>query len=248
MKKQISAVLLLCSACTGAVLAAPPAAAPQPVVPPPVVLPPIVLPLTAKVEGKGYAELSAAWWQWALSVPVEPYRDRDGRYCAVGQEGPVWFLAGTDGSFDTRRECRVPLGKHVFLPVINMYQQTPLGVKKGKTVMSCDRLQASIAVNNDHLASAVVLIDGVPVKNVAGYRVRSDGCFPVYPDLPEDDRFITPVAASDGYWLLIPPLPAGRHTLVVGANYGAPEGGFHRMVQNFEYVLTVGMYDGFAMQ
>lgn len=238
MKKQISGVVLLCSAWTVVALAAPPAAPPQPG----------VLPLTAKVEGKGYAQLSAAWWQWALSVPIEPYRDRDGRFCAVGQDGPVWFLAGTDGSFDTRRECRVPLGKHLFLPVINMFQQTPLGVKKGRMVMSCDRLQASIAVNNDHLASAVVLIDGVPVKNVVNYRVRSDGCFPVYPDLPEDDRYITPVAASDGYWLLIPPLSAGKHTIVVGANYGAPKGGYHRMVQNFEYVLIVGMYDGFAMQ
>ncbi|MEJ1095097.1 hypothetical protein [Pseudoxanthomonas sp. CCNWLW206] len=209
---------------------------------------PIVLPLTAKVEGKGYAQLSARWWQWALSMPVEPYRDPDGRFCDIGQDGPVWFLAGTDGSFDARRECKVPAGKHLFLPVINMFHQIPLGVKKGKTVMSCDRLQASAAVNNDHLVSAVVLIDGVQVKNVASYRVRSDGCFEMYPDLPKDDRYITPLAASDGYWLLIPPLPVGKHTIVVGANYGAPEGGFHRMVQNFEYVLWVGIGDdGFAM-
>lgn len=236
MNKKMPGVLLLCGVWTGAALAAPPSAPKQPT----------VLPLTAQVEGKGYAQLSAQWWQWALSMPVEPYLDPDGRFCAMGQDGPIWFLAGTDGSFDALRECKVPLGKHLFLPVINMIQQTPLGVKKGKTVMSCDRLQASVAVNNDHLASAVVLIDGVVVKNVASYRVRSDGCFPIYPDLPEDDRYITPVAASDGYWLLIPPLPVGRHTIVVGANYGAPEGGFHRMMQNFEYVLWVGMGDGFA--
>jgi hypothetical protein len=238
MNKKMPGVLLLCGAWVGAALAAPHATPPQP----------LVLPLTAQVEGKGYAQLSAAWWQWALSLPVEPYLDPDGRFCALGQDGPVWFLAGTDGSFDTRRECSVPTGKYLFLPVINMLQQTPLGVKKGKTVMSCDRLQASVAVNNDYLASAVVLIDGVPVKNVASYRARSDGCFPMYPDLPEDDRYITPLAASDGYWLLIPPLPMGKHTIVVGANYGAPEGGYHRMVQNFEYVLTVGMQDGFAMR
>ena len=238
MNKKMPGVWLLCGVGTGAALAARPSPPPQP----------IVLPLTAQVEGKGYAQLSAAWWQWAFSLPVEPYRDPDGRFCALGQDGPVWFLAGTDGSFDTRRECGVPTGKHLFLPVINMFQQTPLGVEKGKKVMSCEQLQASVAVNNDHLVSAVVLIDGVAVKNVASYRVRSDGCFPMYPDLPEDDRFITPVAASDGYWLLIPPLPVGRHTIVVGANYGAPEGGYHRMVQNFEYVLTVGMQDGFAMQ
>ena len=238
MNKQISGVLLLCGVWAGAALAAPPAAPSQP----------IVLPLTAQVEGKGYAQLSAAWWQWALSLPVEPYRDPDGRFCEFGQDGPVWFLAGTDGSFDTRRECNVPVDKYLFLPVINMFQQTPLGVKKGKTVMTCDRLQALVAVNNDHLVSAVVLIDGVAVKDVASYRVRSDGCFPMYPDLPEDDRYITPIAASDGYWLLIPPLPIGKHTIMVGASYGAPDGGFHRMVQNFEYVLTVGMHDGFVMR
>src|SRR5687768_6185642 len=162
MNKIMRGVLLLCCIWAGVALAAPPPTPRQP----------IVLPLTAQVEGKGYAQLSAAWWQWALSMPVEPYLDRDGRFCEMGQDGPVWFLAGTDGSFDALRECRIPLNKHLFLPVINMLQQTPMGVKKGKTVMSCDRLQASVAVNNNHLISAVVLIDGVPVENVAGYRVR----------------------------------------------------------------------------
>lgn len=207
-----------------------------------------VLPLTAQVEGKGYAQWSAAWWQWAMSMPVEPYVDPDGRFCDLGQEGPVWFLAGTDGSFDAQRECRIPPGKYLFLPIINMIHQTPLGVKKEGKVASCKELQASAAVNNDHLVSAVVLIDGVLVKNVVSYRVRSEGCFPMYPKLPEDDRYITPVAASDGYWLMIEPLPIGRHTITVGANYGAPGGGYHHMVQNFEYVLQVGMQDGFVMR
>lgn len=241
MRRNILVALMaLCWAAASAIaVAAPPVA-------PPVGSP--VLPLTAQVDGKGYAQWSAAWWQWAMSMPVEPYVVPDGRICDLGQEGPVWFLAGTDGSFDVKRECRVPVGKHLFLPVINMFRQTPLGVEKGKKVMSCKQLQASVAINNDHLVSAVVLIDGVPVKNVASYRVRSDGCFPTYPKLPEDDRYITPIAASDGYWLMIEPLSIGRHTLTVGANYGAPEGGYHRMVQNFEYMLIVGMADGFVMQ
>ena len=213
----------------------------------PVVSP--VLPLTAKVEGRGYAELSADWWRWANAMPIAPYLDRDGRFCALGQDGPVWFLAGTDGSFDAKRECHVPAGKHVFLPVINMYRQTPRGVdKQTRRVQSCAELQGSVSVNNDHLLSAVVLIDGVQVRQVGDYRVRSAGCFKVWPDLPEDDRYYTPVAASDGYWLLLPPLPVGRHTVVVGANYGAPEGDFGKMVQNFEYVLIVGMGEGYALR
>jgi hypothetical protein len=232
------ALMVLCGSMLGAAAAAAPPVARQSASP--------VLPLTAQVDGKGYAEWSAVWWQWALSMPVEPYVVPDGRLCDLGQEGPVWFLAGTDGSFDAKRECRIPPGKYLFLPIINMIHQTPLGVKKEGKVASCKQLQASAAVNNDHLVSAVVLIDGVQVRNVASYRVRSEGCFPMYPKLPEDDRYITPVAASDGYWLMIEPLPIGRHTITVGANYGAPEGGYHHMVQNFEYVLQVGMQDGFV--
>lgn len=204
----------------------------------------VVLPLSARVEGRGYAELSAAWWQWASNLPVEPYLDPDGRFCDLGQDGPVWFLAGTNGRFDARRECAVPEGKHVFLPIINMMVRQSVSSPKRGGRAPCGELKADAAVNNDHLVSAVVLIDGVPVEDVVRYRVRSDGCFALFPDDPEHGDLL---AASDGYWLLIKPLPPGRHAIVVGANYGAPSGGFHRMLQNFEYELRVGMADGFVM-
>ena len=48
------------------------------------------------------------------------------------------------------------------------------------------------------------------------------------------------MAASDGYWLLLPPLSPGRHTVSVGANYDADGSGYGRMVQSFEYVLWIG--------
>jgi len=202
---------------------------------------PIVpLPLDAKVEGKGYPELTAAWWQWAEALDGLPYRDRDGRACTVGQEGPVWFLAGTTGGFNARRTCTVPIGKHLLLPVINMVHYTPGDALRGDRVPSCRQLQAWAAVNNDRLSSAVVLLDGVPVKAVARYRVRSQGCFPLYPDQTPPAGHLAQIAASDGYWLLFPPLPPGRHTLSVGANYDADGSGYGRMVQSFEYVLWVG--------
>ena len=198
------------------------------------------LPLDAKVEDKGYPELTAAWWQWAEALDGLPYHDRDGRACAVAQEGPVWFLAGTTGRFNARRECTVPLGKHLLLPVINMIHYTPGHALRGDRVPSCRQLQAWAAVNNDQLSSAVVLLDGVPVKDVSRYRVRSRGCFPLYPDQPPPPNHLVQIAASDGYWLLFPPLSPGRHTLSVGANYDADGSGYGRMVQSFEYVLWVG--------
>ena len=203
---------------------------------------PQVVPVDALVEGRGYAEWTAAWWQWTRSVDVPPYLDPDGSYCEQGQSGPVWFLAGTDGSFDAQRECNVPIGKYLLVPVINMYVGSPLRLPKDskKEFPSCESLKQQAALNNDHLASAVVLLDGVQVKDVQSYRVRTPSCFAPDPTAKPQPGFHVPIAASDGYWLLIPPLPAGRHTVSVGANYAAPEGAFYRMTQNFEYVLWVG--------
>lgn len=201
-----------------------------------------VLPLSAKVEGQGYAELSARWWRWTDRFPsgMEPYRDPDGRWCGIAQEGPVWFLAGTDGSDSVKRRCSVPVGKHVFLPVINLYQRTRYGIPAKLRAAQCKSLLGGLALSNDALRSAVVLVDGVRVDDPRRYRVRTERCFDAYEPSENGDAII---AASDGYWLLLPPMKAGRHTIVVGANYGRgveDDDGYGNMVQNFEYVLDVG--------
>ncbi|WP_457097628.1 hypothetical protein [Lysobacter sp. P5_B9] len=194
----------------------------------------LLLAPDAKVGTETFGELTARWWQWADRMPVAPYLDPDGRLCELEQEGRVWFLAGTNGSFTAKRKCIIPADRHILVPIINMrYSNVP---QYGKPLpLPCKVLQGGAAVNNDRLGSAVVLIDGVPVTDVAHYRVRSRGCFPLRADDEE-----SPSTAADGYWLLIKPLPPGIHTLTVGANYAADEDGYGRMVQNFEYVLHVG--------
>ena len=187
---------------------------------------------TGPVDGVSIGEWTARWWRWALTQPVQPFLDPDGRFCAMGQDGPVWFLAGTDGSFRPRRECAIPAGKHVLVPVINMiyWQRSAAGARS-----PCRELQASAAVNNDHLRSAEVLLDGKPLGDVRLFRIRSEACFAMDPADPQSR-----LAAADGYWLMIKPLPSGRHSLVVGANYNASDQPYGGMDQNFEYVLHVG--------
>ena len=53
-----------------------------------------VLPLSAKVEGRGYAELSAQWWRWTDGFPsgMEPYRDRDGHWCEIQRVRFIYCL------------------------------------------------------------------------------------------------------------------------------------------------------------
>ena len=186
---------------------------------------------SSRVDGTALGEWTARWWRWAFSQPVPPYLDRDGRDCASAQAGPVWFLAGTDGRFVARRTCAIPLGKHVLVPVINMIHFA----RGDRPDTPCSELQSGAAVNNDRLTSAVVMLDGKVIGDIDKRRVRSEGCFRLDPA-----DATSALAAADGYWLMLKPLPRGRHTLVVGANYGdtgASHGGMH---QNFEYVLEVG--------
>lgn len=181
------------------------------------------------VEGVALADWTAEWWRWGLSLPVQPWLDRDGSLCALDQRGPVWFLAGTDGSFQPRRRCTVPEGRYLLVPVINMVHYS------GRVPRPCRELRAGAAVNNDHLVSAVVLLDGKPLGDMRAHRVRSDGCFRLDPD---DDT--SPLAAADGYWILLRPLSRGRHTLSVGANYAPGNAGRAGMQQTFEYILQIG--------
>ena len=58
----------------------------------------LVTPLAPgfRLEGHTAAELSASWWQWAMSAPqdINPVADLSGAHCDVGQQGNIWFLAG----------------------------------------------------------------------------------------------------------------------------------------------------------
>lgn len=194
-----------------------------------------LLPANGKVGKETFAALTARWWRWALSMPVKPYLDPDGRLCELGQKGPVWFLAGTDGSFSAKRHCAIPEGKFLLIPVINMMQFNDNPNAVHEDPFTCAGLQEGAAVNNDRLAKALVMIDNVPIPHVTDYRVRSEGCFRLDPDNPA-----SPLAAADGYWLLLKPLPVGRHTISVGANYNSKDGEYGKMVQFFQYTLVVG--------
>lgn len=90
-------------------------------------LSPRIIPPQAKIHGMTYGEWSARWWQWALSLPADqnPFSDADGSCTngANGQLGPVWFLTGginPIGEVEPVRDCTVPVGKALLLPLINI--------------------------------------------------------------------------------------------------------------------------------
>lgn len=196
-----------------------------------------VMPPTAKVAGKNAADYSAAWWQWAFARRdgMRAYDDPTGVLCAEGQQGPVWFLAGTSGSDVAKRHCNVPKGKYVFLPVISMIMYSPRGQH-----LPCADVQAGAAANNDRLQHAIVKIDGVVVTDVARFRARTEECFDAFAraDYVDDPKAYAP-AASDGYWLMLKPPTVGRHHLSIRANYANPQAAFGEMIQYFDYDIEI---------
>ena len=68
-----------------------------------------------------YGEWTARWWQWAMSIPIDknPLVDTTGEFCAEGQHGPVWFLAGTSGKTHlAERKCIIPSKESILFPII----------------------------------------------------------------------------------------------------------------------------------
>lgn len=197
------------------------------------------LPPGSGADGRTPEQLSIAWWQWAIASPPEinPVRDMTGRHCAVGQDGNVWFLAGGFGTSKIRRSCTIPYGKYLFFPVVNMVYWP----RKPNNGYTCEQAQQSAALNNDNALELFVEIDGAaPAEDPRQYRVRTKECFDIYGHIP---RKLSPYraypSASDGYWLLLHPMPKGKHSLKFGGRYNAPGQPNGRMVQDIEYDLLV---------
>src|SRR5437762_10186792 len=81
---------------------------------------PGILPPNSNAFGRSYAEWSAAWWQWLLSIPADtnPNFATGDVDCTLGQTGHVWFLAGTFGGSATRN-CMIATGKALFFSPLN---------------------------------------------------------------------------------------------------------------------------------
>jgi hypothetical protein len=132
-------------------------------------------------------------------------------HCAVGQSGRVWFLAGTFGGGPATRTCTVPAGKPLFFPIVNAVF---VATEPGETEEIAHEVLRE-HIDQIDVSTLVVEVNGVPIPNLGSYRAHSP-TFPVV--FPEDNVFgveggFYPIAAADGYWIMLAPLPPGTHTL-----------------------------------
>ncbi|MCU1238716.1 MAG: hypothetical protein JWP63_6683 [Candidatus Solibacter sp.] len=203
---------------------------------------PGIAPPNSNPLGASYARWGAAWWQWVFSlhanVPLNPLRATGAVDCSYGQVGQVWFLTGSFIPGTTERSCKVPTGTRLFLPVLNAWADNT-GPASGPTKLTPEELKALAAFYTE-AQDLHASIDGVQVQNLFAYRAAYapfsytvpatdnmiqffGGDVPGKGWLPEGSTFVTG-AASDGYWLMLEPLPPGSHTIEFGAT--AKNGGF----------------------
>ena len=203
----------------------------------------LLLPLQmAFADCTGLRRLSAAWWQWALSIPAShnPMTDPTGEQCMIGQRGPVWFLAGVFGDGTATRTCTVPEGVDLFFPIFNQsFFDSPNACGQGAESLPIPAMRALIAEIVDGITNVVARVDGEPVAEIC--RMQSK-VFAVA--LPAANVFETPTApcpagiyaptVDDGYYVRLGPLPVGKHRLRFRAKN--PDGS---LAQDVRYHLTV---------
>lgn len=174
---------------------------------------PGVIPPGAKPYGKTINEWTVDWWKYVMGFPAStnPLADASGKDCAVGQSGNVFFLVGTTGGPAVRNECVVPTGKAILFPIINVISAVP------EDAATSDDLTALVTWYMGHTDQAEVTLDGVALNDLLeDYRFPSpifsfDGAAPgIFAPMYEGHRDI---AFSDGWWVMLPPLPAGAHTI-----------------------------------
>jgi hypothetical protein len=184
------------------------------------------LPSNSNAYGKGYAELSADWLEWLLAIPngSNPLLDPDGAFAAVGQSGKVWFLVGTAGG-PASRAVTVPVGTALFFPIVNYFWVN--APEYGDVPWSADQesdVRNLLAAYVDTAHDVVLEIDGRTVPNVGGLRLSGSvgEC-----TLPNDNLFGVPFdpvpheCVADGYWVLLPPLSVGNHTIHFAGGFAA---------------------------
>jgi hypothetical protein len=194
-----------------------------------------------------YGEWSAEWWQWQLSLPAtgHPVLSTDGANCADGQEGKVWFLTGTFVTEEpdtvltvVRESCTVPTGKAIFFPILNVVCSTVevepfMLIEEGPdaNVDYCTAkfFDGTILVVED----LFVEIDGKALKNLQNYRFQSP-VFDFYFENPDDNILGVDCdnpsvncnearSVSDGYWIMLPPLSRGDHTIRFAGSFIDPD-------------------------
>jgi len=151
---------------------------------------------------------------------ADPGSDKAGVQSGIGQHLPVWFLPQLPPKQSTTRTIFVPDGCAILFAGVNTIDagNPPGGYSENDWVTEEKRFWDAILSG---LKTYEVSLDGVAIPDVQQYRVHTPLFTVVVPpqgvmgfnvQVGSDNRA---VAIGDGDFLLLPPLPLGKHVITV---------------------------------
>jgi hypothetical protein len=199
-----------------------------------------VFAIDSKPYGVSYEDWTIKYWQWLLSMPVDvsPRTDTTGERCTQEQEdSPVFFLVGAGGGV-VERTCTVPAGKAILVPVAHVEcsfaEFSEFGGETEEKLHTCAEEDQS---SNPLLFLSV---DGREFKELDSYRIHSRA-FDV--NFPSNALFGAKAgpsrAVSDGYWIILEPLPVGEHEIHFKNTLTNPKTGALFFSDDIKYHLIV---------
>ena len=143
----------------------------------------------------------------------------------------------------------MPTGKAIFFPILNVecstIEQTPFRGQTPEELLSC--AESFVEGPNAVIKDLSVIIDGKTLKNLEAYRFQS----PVFNfnfENPSDNILGVDCtiedcnnarSVSDGYWIMLPPLSKGEHTIRFTGSFRDPQTDDLFFGLDVTYVLTV---------
>lgn len=176
-----------------------------------------ILPPKTTYQGKTYPQWAAAFWKWALELPLDghPFNDCMKDF-STQQTGNVWYWSAPDGTVSCNET--MPEGKAVFLTLrdaeTSSLEDPPFYGASEQAQRANSKWLA------DHIVGLFCLIDGEPVEHIYAYRFLSPQ---IHFNAPTPWIFGTTggpgTSVGDGYYLMLEPLSPGRHVIHYGGTF-----------------------------
>jgi hypothetical protein len=209
---------------------------------------PRIEPFNTTPAGQIYGRWAAAWWQWALGIPlaVNPLVDTTGEHCAQRQVDAVWFLAGSVSPTPVVRTCAIPEGKSLFFPLINTiygaFLNDPPSTRTDEFVRAAGSctvpVQISVSLDGHDVPKATRFFTGASGSQSPFFNVQlPPGNVFGFDETVVPELVLSP-SAEQGYYLFLRPLRRGSHTFRWTASGCTPGNS-----QDITYHLDVGAVD-----
>jgi hypothetical protein len=171
-----------------------------------------IMPPYERVGGLDRPTVASGYWTWLLDreSAQNPAQDRTGAACTLKQGEKFWYLAGAAEADRIERNCIVPYGTTMVVPVmaILLVFDEMKGCQKNKELASL----APFTLQNTWLE-----IDGTRFDRLQDYSASLSTCAP----LEIAGKRLSGHANWLGLWVPLRPLPRGEHVISFGGRFNA---------------------------